>query len=88
MRQNALYAAAELEARHGQTARARADYERALAVAPRGALAGESMLGAMDSAAALGEHAHAASLARRYLAAFPAGLGAARARRIADGQRP
>jgi tetratricopeptide (TPR) repeat protein len=88
MRQNALYAAAELEARHGQTARARADYERALAVAPRGALAGESMLGAMDSAAALGDHAHAASLARRYLAAFPAGLGAARARRIAGGQRP
>jgi hypothetical protein len=42
----------------------------------------------MDSAAALGDHAHAASLARRYLAAFPTGLGATRARRIADGQRP
>jgi hypothetical protein len=46
------------------------------------------MLGAMDSAAALGDHAAAASLARRYLAAFPAGLGAARARRIASGQQP
>ncbi len=88
MRQNALYAAAELEARRGQAARARADYQRALAVAPRGALAGESMLGAMDSAAALGDHAAAAALARRYLAAFPGGLGATRARRIADGQRP
>jgi tetratricopeptide (TPR) repeat protein len=88
MRQNALYAAAELEARRGHAARARADYQRALAAAPRGALAGESMLGAMDSAEALGEHVAAASLARRYLAGFPAGLGAARARRIAGAERP
>jgi len=42
----------------------------------------------MNSAAALGDHAGAASLARRYLASFPAGLGAARARRIADGPHP
>jgi hypothetical protein len=79
---------ATAEAAEDARARARADYERALAVAPRGALAGESMLGAMDSAAALGDQAHAASLARRYLAAFPAGIGAARARRISGGQRP
>ena len=72
----------------GHAARARADYQRALAAAPRGALAGESMLGAMDSAEALGEHVAAASLARRYLAGFPAGLGAARARRIAGARRP
>lgn len=88
MRQNALYAAAELESRRGHSARARADYQRALAAAPRGALAGESMLGAMDSAASLGDHTAAASLARRYLAGFPAGLGAARARRIAGAERP
>ncbi len=88
MRQNALYAAAELEARRGQSARSRADYEHALAVAPHGALAGEALLGAMDGAAAAGDHAAAASLAKRYLSGFPAGLGAARARRIADGQRP
>jgi len=88
MRQNAFYAAAELEARRGHSARARADYQRALAAAPRGALAGESMLGAMDSAEALGDHAAAASLARRYLGGFPGGLGAVRARRIAGAEPP
>jgi tetratricopeptide (TPR) repeat protein len=86
MRQNALYAAAELEARRGHAARARTDYERALAAAPRGALGAESLLGAAESARSAGDGTAAVSLARRYLDEFPAGLGVARARRIVDGR--
>ncbi len=86
MRQNALYAAAELEARRGRAARARTDYERALAAAPRGALGAESLLGAAESARSSGDGTAAVSLARRYLDEFPAGLGVARARRIVDGR--
>ena len=86
MRQNALYAAAELEARRGRAARARTDYERALAAAPRGALGAESLLGAAESARSAGDGTAAVSLARRYLDEFPVGLGAARARRIVDGR--
>jgi FecR protein len=88
MRQNALYAAAELEARSGHAARARADYERALAAAPRGALGAEALLGAAESARAAGDAAGAVSLARRYLQEFPGGVGVARARRIVDGGGP
>jgi ferric-dicitrate binding protein FerR (iron transport regulator) len=88
MRQNALYAAAQLERRRGHPARARADYQRALAASPRGALREEATLGAMDSAAEAGDRAGAEALARRYLDDFPAGLGAARARQIRDGGRP
>ena len=51
MRQNALYAAAQLERRQGRAVEARADYERALAAAPRGALHEEALAGAMESAA-------------------------------------
>lgn len=79
MRQNAFYAAAQLEQRLGRPAAARADFERALTAAPSGALREEALMGAMDSAAAAGESDVAADLATRYLAAFPNGLGAARA---------
>ena len=85
MRQNALYAAAQLEQRQGRAERARADYERALAAAPAGALREEALLGALESAAAGGDGAGAAALARRYLEAFPGGIGAATARRLAAG---
>jgi ferric-dicitrate binding protein FerR (iron transport regulator) len=84
MRQNASYAAAQLEQRLGRPAAARADFERALAAAPAGALREEALLGAMDSAAAAGEGRRAAELAARYLEAFPSGLGAARARALAS----
>ena len=88
-RQNALYAAAQLEQRAGRAREARADYERALAVAPRGVLRAEALLGSMESAAAAGDAASARVLARRYLAEFPDGLGAATARRLASsGVRP
>jgi len=88
-RQNALYAAAQLEQRRGHPTEARLDYESALAAAPRGALRAEALLGAMESAAAAADAARAGALARRYLAEFPDGLGAATARRLAtNGPRP
>jgi ferric-dicitrate binding protein FerR (iron transport regulator) len=87
MRQNAFYAAAQLERRLGRQAAARADFERALAAAPAGALREEALLGAMDAAAAAGEQRRAAELAARYLQAFPSGLGAARARAVGSAGR-
>jgi ferric-dicitrate binding protein FerR (iron transport regulator) len=88
MRQNAFYAAAQLEQRLGRLTAARADFERALAAAPAGALREEALMGAMDSAAAAGETGHAAELAARYLEDFPAGLGAARARALTPSRPP
>jgi ferric-dicitrate binding protein FerR (iron transport regulator) len=84
MRQNALYAAAQLERRQGRTAEARTDYERALAAAPRGALHEEALLGAMESAEAAGDAARAGALAGQYLDEFPNGRAASAARRLAD----
>jgi ferric-dicitrate binding protein FerR (iron transport regulator) len=85
MRQNALYAAARIEMRQARVSAARADFERALAAAPRGALCAEAMAGAMTSAQALGDGARARELARRYLEEFPGGLAAADAGRLASG---
>ena len=51
MRQNALYAAAQIEERQGQKAQAHSDYERALGAAPEGALREEALVGSMESAA-------------------------------------
>lgn len=85
MRQNALYAAAQIERQRGWPARARADYERALAAAPRGALGEESLVGAMESAHAAGEEDQARVLAARYLRAFPGGLASENARRLLGG---
>jgi hypothetical protein len=82
-RQNALYAAARLEQRLGRAREASAEFERALDAAPRGALGEEALGGAMESAAAAGDDARAAALAHRYLAAFPDGLMARTARRLA-----
>jgi tetratricopeptide (TPR) repeat protein len=86
-RQNALYAAAQLERRLGKLAAARSDFDRALAAAPGGALREESMLGAMEAADRDGDHVGARAAARRYLDTFPAGIGAAQARRILAGER-
>jgi hypothetical protein len=88
MRQNAFYAAAQLEQRLGRSGAARADFERALAAAPAGALREEALMGAMESAAAAGETGRAAELAGRYLTDFPAGLGAARARALTASRPP
>jgi len=85
MRQNALYAAAELERRRGRTRAACADYEGALAAAPRGALREESLVGAMECAEELGERARAGALGRKYLAEFPTGRAGADARRVVAG---
>ena len=82
-RQNALYAAAQIEERRGLGLAARADYERALAAAPRGALGEEALVGAMESAQAAGDPAGARLLAQRYLDQFPHGLKVAVARRLA-----
>ncbi len=83
MRQNALYAAAQIERRRGRNEAARADYERALEVAPRGALREEILIGAMEAEELAGETGRARSLAHRYLDEFPAGIGAPTARRLA-----
>jgi hypothetical protein len=83
MRQNALYAAAQLERRRGRAAEARADYERALAAAPRGALHEEALLGAMETAQDAGDGRRARALAGRYLDEFPNGRAAPTARRLA-----
>ncbi len=89
MRQNALYAAAQIEKRAGHVAAASADFERALAVAPRGALHEEALVGAMESARAAGDAPRARALAARYLEEFPRGLAAPAARRLAgDGAHP
>jgi ferric-dicitrate binding protein FerR (iron transport regulator) len=89
MRQNALYAAAEIEERQGRKRQAHSDYERALGAAPEGALREEALAGSMESAAALGDLARARRLARRYLETFPSGLRVATARRLAgSGAQP
>ncbi|MES1206561.1 MAG: FecR family protein [Pseudomonadota bacterium] len=85
MRQNALYAAAQIERRRGHDRAARADYERAIGAAPRGGLREEAFIGAMESADAAGEVPRARALAHRYLAEFPRGLAAATAHRLASG---
>ena len=81
-RQNALYAAAQLERRLGNLGAARSDYERALAAAPRGALREEVMLGALEAAELAGDGVAELAAARRYLSAFPEGIGARDARRV------
>ncbi|HVY39841.1 MAG TPA: FecR domain-containing protein [Polyangia bacterium] len=87
MRQNALYAAAQIERRQGNHRAARADYERAIGAAPRGALREEALIGAMESADAAGDPPRARALARRYLTEFPHGLAAATAGQLAGGAR-
>jgi TolA-binding protein len=88
MRQNALFAAAQIERRQGRMAAAAAGFERALAAAPRGALYEDALVGAMESARAAGEGARARALAARYLQEFPRGLAAPSARRIAGDGAP
>ncbi len=88
MRQNALYAAAQIERRRGRNQAARADYERAIGAAPRGALREEAFIGAMEAADAGGDRPRARALARRYLLEFPRGLATASASRLADDPRP
>jgi len=88
MRQNALYAAAQIERQRGWTARARADYERALAAAPRGALGEEALVGAMESAHAAGEDSRARAFAARYLRSYPGGLARDSAHRLLGGGAP
>ena len=88
MRQNALYAVAQIERRQGRMAAAAADFERALAAGPRGALHEDALVGAMESARAAGEGARARALATRYLREFPHGLAAPAARRLAGDGAP
>jgi len=80
MRQNALYAAAQIERRQGHLAAAAADFERAAAA--HGALHEEALVGAMESARAAGDAPRARALAARYLEEFPRGLGAPAARKL------
>jgi len=88
MRQNALYAAAQIERRQGHTAAAGADFERALAAAPRGALHEDALVGAMESAQGSGDPARARALAARYLQEFPGGLAAPAAHRLVGDGNP
>jgi len=82
MRQNALYASGQIERRQGRPAAAAADFERALAAAPRGALREDALVGAMESAQAAGQGARARGLAGRYLREYPRGLAAPAAERL------
>jgi len=82
MRQNALYAAGQIERRQGRPAAAASDFERALAAAPRGALREDALVGAMESAQAAGQVARARGLAGRYLYEYPRGLAAPAAERL------
>jgi hypothetical protein len=81
-RQNALFAAAELERRLGRWMAAMRDYQRALAVTGATALREEAMLGLMDTADEAGQTGAAVAAARRYLDSYPAGHGTPRARAL------
>ena len=83
MRQNALYAAAQLERKLGRSEDARQSLERAYAAYPEGALSEEALAGLLDLLESTDAHARVA--ADRYLARFPQGMAAARARRILSG---
>ena len=80
MRQNALYAAAQLERKLGRSEEARQSLERAYAAYPDGALSEEALAGLLELFE--GGDADARAVAERYLARFPQGMAAARARRI------
>ena len=83
MRQNALYAAAQLERKAGRDEAARQSLERAYAVHPDGALSEEALAGLLElPAGAGGPGDDPRAAAERYLARFPQGMAAARARRI------
>jgi ferric-dicitrate binding protein FerR (iron transport regulator)/TolA-binding protein len=86
MRQNALYAAAQLERKLGREEDARQSLERAYAAYPEGALSEEALAGLFDLHVSMGLDARAA--AERYLARFPQGISAARARRILSETQP
>ncbi len=83
MRQNALYAAAQLERKLGRGEDARQSLERAYAAYPDGALSEEALAGLLELFE--GGGADARAVAERYLARFPQGMAAARARRILSG---
>jgi len=80
MRQNALYAAAQLERRLGRLAEARQSFENAYGANPDGALAEEALAAILELVAP--GSVDAASSAERYLILFPQGMAAGRARRI------
>ena len=86
MRQNALYAAAQLERKLGRGEDARQSLERAYAANPEGALSEEALAGLLDLVEGTGVDAKTA--AERYLDRFPQGMAAARARRILSGTPP
>jgi len=83
MRQNALYAAAQLERQLGRKADAREGFEHAYAAYPDGALAEEALAAPLDLLEPTGAEARAT--AERYLARYPQGVAAGRARRILAG---
>jgi ferric-dicitrate binding protein FerR (iron transport regulator) len=85
MRQNAALAAAQIEERENRVGAACTDYARALALAPRGALGEDALVGSMECAERVGDKARARDLARRYLSDFPHGLRVQTARRLAGG---
>jgi tetratricopeptide (TPR) repeat protein len=80
MRQNALYAAAQLERRLGRAADARQSFEQAFTANPDGALGEEALAALLDLLEPATAAAHAT--AQRYLGRYPHGVAAARARRI------
>jgi tetratricopeptide (TPR) repeat protein len=82
MRQNALFAAAQLELRMGRPKVALRDFESALAVFPKGVLREDAMAAALDAALAAGAILQAENVAQRYLSAFPNGAAKEKAQAI------
>ena len=82
MRQNALFAAGELEERAGRPQAAYRRFEGALAVAPTGGLREEAMARAMQAAWAAHCGKAAVVAAQRYLEAYPGGASAPGAQQI------
>jgi hypothetical protein len=82
-RQNALYAAAQLERGLGRATDARTSFERAYAVHPDGALAEEALAGLLELLDPASAQARAT--AESYLHRYPQGMAAAHARRILSG---
>jgi len=80
MRQNALYAAAQLQRQLGRTTYARQTFEQSFTANPDGALAEEALAALLELLPPGSADARAA--AARYLARYPQGEAAARARRM------
>lgn len=78
----AAFSSGRIFAQLGRHADSAAAFERVLALEPSGSLAEDAMVRAAEAHERAGDHEAASALARRYLAAHPAGRGATRMRAL------